>query len=154
MKLVLLSAAGALILAAGCASTPREVPVQQRLLGAWSCTTAQPDMQIKSKITYLEGGKADIEANVTAPGFGPAPVDVAGTGQGAWSVGDDGRLNAELLSLEVKSAKMGDQVIPPAMVQSRIDLLVVGQKTASTLNFTEAGVELTDESGLKTTCTR
>lgn len=153
MKRILLAAAA--LSAGACASGPApsaKTPAEM-ILGKWNCDATAEGITTDADVTYLEGGKATLDAKVGVTQGGMA-VDILATADASWKFLDDGKLEEMITRMTVTKGTMAGNDVPPAMIQGMIEQAVVNQKTVSNTVFSEGKFVSTDESGTVTTCTR
>ncbi len=143
------------IVLAGCATAPKP---HKQILGLWNCEAVSDGVSTRAAINYTPDGKAKADVTVGLSMAG-APVEVGASGEVAWSILKDGRVEETVTSLKVGSGKMDGKPVPlpllAGMVQPLVDSSIVGQKTVSTAEFAgKTGLTLTDEQGVKTMCSR
>ena len=151
MKRILL-ATFALALGA-CASAPTARTPAEQILGKWNCKATTEGITTDAAVTYLEGGKATMDAKVGVTQSGMA-IDILATADASWAFLPDGKLEEMITRMTVTKGTMGGNDVPPAMIQGMIEQAVVNQKTVSTATFADTSFTSTDESGTVTTCTR
>lgn len=162
-RIWLLTAPMALL--AACASAPAAKPptTTELLMGAWTCETKADALTMKTApITYLPGGKSTFHV-VGSGSAGAMAFEVVGDGEGTWQLlpGDKGadgkpgpeKLEDKITSVNVVSAKMNGQDIPPAMVQGLSGQLV-NQSSVGTIVVTKTAMTQTTPDGHVTSCTR
>ena len=148
--------AGVLIVASGCASTPKGPA--DLILGKWTCSATQEGMSVAATTTYDKGGTAGGVAKVSVQAPGSA-IELSGDVKSTWAINADGKLEEKVTSMTVTSAKMsGSDLAAPmiaAMVQPMVDEMVVNQTSTSTIAFEGNTMTTTDQDmGVVTTCTR
>jgi hypothetical protein len=136
-----------------CASAPAANTPAQQILGKWNCKAAAEGVTTDAVVTYLDGGKATMDAKLGVNQGGMA-VDITATADAGWKFLEDGKLQETITAMKVTSGKMNGQVVPPAMIQSMVEQMVVNQTVTSTAVFTENSFVSTDDNGVVTTCTR
>lgn len=137
----------------GGATAGAKAPADQ-ILGKWTCTAAPEGMPTEAVIDYIKGGKATagVKLGVEQSGM---KVAIEATGDATWAFLANGKLEETITALNVTKATMNGNNVPPAMIQGMVQQSVVGQKTTSTVVFSDAGyVSTDDESGVVTTCRR
>lgn len=145
----ILAGASAIALLSGCASTPPSP--QELIVGAWTCETVSDGVRVDGRVNYLPGGQGDGKVNVAVDAGGVVlDADVVST----WMFLPDGRLEESVTKLTVTSGSLGGQSVPPAMIQSMVEDMIVGQITTSMIAVTSNSLTLTDEDGVTTNCKR
>lgn len=141
---------------AACASTPIASPATQ-ILGKWNCTTSAEGMAVAGVFDYMADGAVKGQAQMDSDVQG-MKASITGDIEATWEFLPDGRLKETITALTVKSAKMGGQVAPPAMIPSMIQPMVnesvVNQTSTSTAVFTADTFTSTDDEGVVTSCRR
>ena len=130
------------------ASTP-----DKQILGKWNCKATTDGITTDADVTYLEGGKATMDAKVGVTQSGMA-INILATAEASWKFLPDGKLEEMITKMTVTKGTMAGNDVPPAMIQGMIEQAVVNQKTVATAVFSEGKFVSTDESGTVTTCTR
>ncbi len=158
MKRILLApvvlAFGVLALGA-CASSggsAAKTPAQM-ILGKWNCEATAEGITTDANVTYLDGGKATMDAKVGVTQSGLA-IEILATADASWNFRADGKLEEMITRMTVTKGSMGGNDVPPAMIQPMIEQAVVNQKTVATTEFSQGKFVSTDETGTVTTCTR
>jgi len=137
----------------GGGTTAAKTPADQ-ILGKWTCTAAPEGISSEAVVDYIKGGKATVDAKLSMKQSGMA-VEILATGEATWAFLPTGKLEEAITSLNVTKGTMNGNDVPPAMIQGMIQQSVVGQKTTSSIVFSEGGyVSTDDESGVVTTCKR
>jgi len=154
MKRILLAS---VVLALGaCASGPggsaAKTPAQM-VLGKWNCKATAEGITTDAKVTYIDGGKATMDAKVGVTQSGMA-IEILATADASWNFRADGKLEEMITRMTVTKGSMGGNDVPPAMIQPMIENAVVNQKTVSVAELSEGKFVSTDESGTVTSCTR
>lgn len=155
MKRMLLATA---VLALGaCASsgggTTAATPAD-KIIGKWTCLAAPEGIQSEAVVDYLKGGKATVDAKLNVTQGGMA-IEILATGEATWAFLPSGKLEEAITSLNVTKGTANGNDVPPAMIQGMVQSSVVGQKTTSTVVFSDNSyVSTDDESGVVTTCKR
>lgn len=139
-----------------CASGPAAGKNSQ-ILGKWTCEAASDGMAIAGVFDYLADGTVRGDAKMDSE-VEDTKVSLTGDVLATWEFLEDGKLRETITSLKVKSAVMGGQAAPPAviptLIQPMIDDTVVGQSSVSTVSFTADSFTSTDEEGVVTSCKR
>ena len=139
-----------------CASAPA-AGKETQILGKWNCATAADGMAVAGVFDYLADGTVKGDAKLDSEVQG-TKVSLTGDIVATWEFLEDGMLKETITALTVRSAVMGGQVAPPAviptMIQPMINESVVNQSSTSTVAFTADAFTSTDEEGVVTTCTR
>lgn len=123
------------------------------ILGKWNCGATAEGITTDAAVTYLDGGKATMDAKVGVTQSGMA-INILANADASWNFLPDGKLEEMITRMTVTKGTMGGNDVPPAMIQGMIEQAVVNQKTVSTAVFSEGKFVSTDESGTVTTCTR
>ncbi len=155
MKSFVLAAAAGLVVAA-CASTPEEakpMTLDQMVIGKWTCETSSDGMNIKATLDYVAGGKSTYVTNVNGDAGG-MKIEMTGNGDAVWAVQPDGKLTETIKTLKVTAGKMNGNDVPPAMLQSMVEGMLVGQSSTSTVTMSGGAMVLTDADGVVTNCAR
>ncbi|MDP3496014.1 MAG: hypothetical protein Q8R82_23120 [Hyphomonadaceae bacterium] len=137
---------------AGSTGAAAKTPAEQ-ILGKWNCKATTEGIATDAAVTYLEGGKATMDAKIGVQQSGMA-IEILATADASWKFLADGKLEEMITRMTVTKGSMGGNDVPPAMIQGMIEEAVVNQKTVSTATFTETSFTSTDESGTVTSCAR
>jgi hypothetical protein len=139
-----------------CASGP-SAGTGAQILGKWTCSTAADGMAVAGVFDYLADGTVKGDAKMDSEVEG-TKVSLTGDVVATWQIQGDGKLKETITSLKVKSAVMGGQPAPPALIptliQPMIDDSIVGQSSISIVSFAGNTFTSTDEDGVVTSCAR
>lgn len=141
--------------ASACASTPKEKPLSERILGLWNCTATADSVSTKAAVTYLDGGKSKLDATVTLTFAGQA-AEIKGAGDATWTVLPDGRLEDTVTALTISGGTVAGNPVPVPMIQPLVQQAIVGQKSTSAVAFDDKArtMTLTDDKSNVTSCSR
>jgi len=137
----------------GSGTTAAKTPADM-ILGKWTCTATPEGISSEAVVDYIKGGTAKVDAKLGMNQGGMA-VEILANGDATWAFLPDGKIEEAITSLTVVKGTMNGNDVPPAMIQGMIQQSVVGQKTTSTIVFSDNGFVSTDDgSGTVTTCKR
>ena len=146
----LLAALGLAGLAA-CASAPQTA--DQVIVGKWNCSANTPDGKISGPMTYHSDGTTTFVLTFDSIMEGTSVIIVA-DGSSVWEIPAEGKIREAIKSIEIRSAKMGGQDIPPSMLGDIEDSMVDAELSESSLEVSRSDMVLVDQEGTRTVCKR